>query len=55
MQIVEQLKGANVKSIMGLVLVTIVVVAAAPKLLGMVMGFLGVIGHALGTSGGIPQ
>ena len=49
MKIIESLQGVTLKSLAGLVLVTIVVVAAAPKLISMVCDVLGVVAHGLGA------
>ncbi len=49
MKLIESLQGVSVRSLAGLVIVTIIVVAAAPKLIDIAMGVLGVVGHALGA------
>lgn len=48
MKILESFQGVTLKSLLGLALVTIVVVAAAPKLIHVFTSVLGVVGDALG-------
>jgi hypothetical protein len=48
MKIIEQFQGVTFRSLAGLAIVTIIVVAAAPKLIHIGVAVLGIVADALG-------